>query len=113
MSRISRSKGVSNNKVERREKRGVCVCERERGREARESERTTTRRREERNTVFRPREGSTNRMANEYRVWIREEPIGVRDVLPRSREKRQSGVLTVDVAHGKRVEGRKGVGKRG
>lgn len=37
------------------------------------------------------REGSANGVANEYRVWIREEPIGVRDVLPRSREKRQSG----------------------
>lgn len=29
-------------------------------------------------------EGSTNEATNEYRVWIREEPIGVLYVLPRS-----------------------------
>lgn len=47
---------------------------------------------------FGPVRGSTNRVANEYRVWIRREPIGVRDVLPRSREKRQSGVFAGGVA---------------
>jgi len=47
---------------------------------------------------FGPARGSTNGVANEYRVWIRREPIGVRDVLPRSREKRQSGVFAGGVA---------------
>lgn len=65
--------------------------------------------REERNAGFRPRKGSTNGVANEYRVWIREEPIGVRDVLPRSREERQSGVLIGGIAHGYTAEGWKRV----
>jgi len=51
---------------------------------------------------FRPCKGLTNRVANEYLVWIRREPIAVRDVLPRSREKRQSGVLAVGVTLGKK-----------
>lgn len=46
--------------------------------------------------------GSTNGVSNEYLVWIRREPIAVRDVLPRSREKRQSGVLAVGVTLGKK-----------
>lgn len=41
-------------------------------------------------------------MANEYLVWIRREPIAVHDVLPHSREKRQSGVLAVGVTLGKK-----------
>lgn len=60
----------------------------------------SSRRGEERDAGFRAREESTNGVANEYRVWIREEPIGVRDVLPRSREKRQSGVLIGGIALG-------------
>lgn len=56
-------------------------------------------------------------MANEYLAWIRREPIAVRDVLPRSREKRQSRVLAVGVILGKKngegwEEGR-GEGDRG
>lgn len=41
-------------------------------------------------------------VANEYRVWSCREPIGVRDVLPHLREKRQSGVLAGGVALGER-----------
>lgn len=51
---------------------------------------------------FRPRKGSTNGVANEYLVWIHREPIAVRDFLPRSREKRQSDVLTVSVTLGRK-----------
>lgn len=66
---------------------------------------------------FDPAEGSTNGVANEYLAWIRREPIAVRDVLPRSREKRQSRVLAVGVILGKKngegwEEGR-GEGDRG
>lgn len=64
-------------------------------------------------------------VANEYRVWSCREPIGVRDVLPHLREKRQSGVLAGGVALGerrneeresrrrKRHEGETGVALRG
>lgn len=66
---------------------------------------------------FRPRNRSTNGMANKYLVWIRWEPIAMRDVLPHSREKRQSGVLAVGVTLGKKNgEGwkeRRGKGNRG
>lgn len=91
VSRIGRSRGVEEEDINEREyagKRGI-------------------------DAGFRPREGPTNGVANEYRVWIRREPIGVRDVLPRSREKRQSGVLTVGVALGERDEVQGMKGKRG
>lgn len=70
------------------------------GREEREDIAPYSSRRGEERGISVPREGSANGVANEYRVWIREEPIGVRDVLPRSREKRQSGVLIGGIALG-------------
>lgn len=91
VSRIGRSRGVEEEDINEREyagKRGI-------------------------DAGFRPRERPTNGVTNEYRVWIRREPIGVRDVLPRSREKRQSGVLTVGVALGERDEVQGMKGKRG
>lgn len=94
MSRIGRSQGVSND-----EDVGGRGYTRKKGGKR----------------VFGPTRGSTNGVANEYRVWIHREPIGVRDVLPRSREKRQSGVFAGGVALGvrrvMRVERKKGNGR--